>query len=126
MLARRGRGEKLAGFWEFPGGKVETGETPEECLARELFEELGIEVRIGDPVAESSHQYEHGSFRVIAYFVDWISGEPSPNEHDRLEWAKIEDLAGYQLLPADIPIAESEKTEKSPWTILRLSQTERY
>ena len=77
LLARRSPGEKLAGSWEFPGGKVEAGETPEGSLARELLEELGIEVRIGDRVAESSYEYEHGTFRVIAYLVDWISGEPS-------------------------------------------------
>jgi 8-oxo-dGTP diphosphatase len=104
LLARRGPGEKLAGFWEFPGGKVERGETPEECLARELFEELGIEARIGERVAESSHEYEHGSFRVIAYLVDWISGEPRTNVHDRLEWVQIGDVGDYELLPADIPI----------------------
>jgi 8-oxo-dGTP diphosphatase len=107
LLARRRPGEKLAGFWEFPGGKVESGETPEGSLARELFEELGIAARIGKRVAESSHQYEHGSFRVIAYLIDYVEGEPRPNVHDRLDWVKIDDLAGYQLLPADFPIVTS-------------------
>jgi 8-oxo-dGTP diphosphatase len=107
LLARRRPGEKLAGFWEFPGGKVESGETPEGSLARELFEELGIAARIGKRVAESSHQYEHGSFRVIAYLIDYVEGEPSPNVHDRLDWVKIDDLARYQLLPADFPIVLS-------------------
>jgi 8-oxo-dGTP diphosphatase len=107
LLARRRPGEKLAGFWEFPGGKVENGETPEESLARELLEELGIAARIGKRVAESSHQYEHGSFRVIAYLIDDVEGEPRPNVHDRIDWVKIDDLASYQLLPADFPIVTS-------------------
>jgi 8-oxo-dGTP diphosphatase len=112
LLARRSAGQKLAGFWEFPGGKVENGETAEECLARELAEELGILTRIGEKCAESSHEYEHGSFRIVAYFVDNISGEPRPSVHDRLEWVKIGDMERYQLLPADIPDCEvARKTE---------------
>jgi ADP-ribose pyrophosphatase len=107
LLARRSAGQKLAGFWEFPGGKVENGETAEECLARELVEELGILTRIGKKCAESLHQYEHGNFRLVAYLVDCIGGEPRPSVHDRLEWVKIDDLKRYQLLPADIPILES-------------------
>jgi 8-oxo-dGTP diphosphatase len=107
LLARRSPGEKLAGFWEFPGGKVEVGETAEDSLARELFEELGIEARIGKRVAENSHQYEHGNFRIVAYLVDWISGELRPNVHDRVEWVRIDDIDRYQLLPADIPIIAS-------------------
>jgi 8-oxo-dGTP diphosphatase len=109
LLARRGPGEKLGGFWEFPGGKVEPGETPEKSLTRELSEELAIEVRIGDRVAESSYQYEHGTFHIIAYMVEWISGNLRPQVHDRLDWVKVDDLTSYRLLPADIPIAESLK-----------------
>ena len=109
LIARRSPGEKLGGFWEFPGGKVESRETPQDALARELFEELGIVTQIGEKVAESRYKYEHGHFRVIAYLVDWISGEANPNVHDRLEWARIDDLTSYELLPADIPIAASLK-----------------
>ena len=85
--------------------KARLQEAIEECLARELDEELGIRTRIG--CAESSHQYEHGSFRIVAYFVDRLGGNPRPSVHDRLEWVKIRDINGYQLLPADIPIAAS-------------------
>ena len=107
LLARRSPGEKLAGFWEFPGGKVEKGETPEACLARELNEELGIQTRIGEKCSESLHQYDHGSFCIVAYFVDWVAGDPRPKVHDRLEWVRIDELRGYKLLPADISIAVS-------------------
>jgi 8-oxo-dGTP diphosphatase len=107
LLARRSPGQKLAGFWEFPGGKVEGGETPEESLARELKEELGIRARVGEKCAESFYQYDHGSFRIVAYFVDCIAGDVHPSVHDRLDWVNIGDIKGYKLLPADIPIAES-------------------
>jgi mutator protein MutT len=112
LLARRSPGQKLAGFWEFPGGKVEGGETPEQCLARELYEELGILTRIGEKCAESSHEYEHGSFRILAYLVDNISGELKSNVHDRLEWVKVDDVDRYQLLPADLPILAALKKLK--------------
>jgi 8-oxo-dGTP diphosphatase len=112
LLARRSAGEKLAGLWEFPGGKVENGESPEECLARELHEELGIGVKVGAKCAESLHQYDHGSFRIVAYFVEWLAGEPQPCVHDRIEWVKIDEISGYELLPADIPIATSLKKLK--------------
>jgi 8-oxo-dGTP diphosphatase len=115
LLARRSPGQKLAGFWEFPGGKVENGETPEACLTRELDEELRISVRIGEKCAESFYQYDHGSFRMVAYFVEWLAGEPRPSVHDRLEWVRLEDIGGYQLLPADMPIAASlKKQEEMP------------
>ena len=94
-------------FLGVPGGKVENGETPEECLARELAEELDIRTRIGEKCAESLHQYDHGSFRVVAYFVDCIGGEPRPSVNDRLEWVEIDDIHEYQLLPADISILAS-------------------
>jgi 8-oxo-dGTP diphosphatase len=105
LLARRSRREKLAGFWEFPGGKVEDGETPEECLSRELEEELGIQALIGRKCAESLHQYDHGKFRIVAHVADWVAGDLRPCVHDRVEWVKIRDLGEYQLLPADGPIA---------------------
>ena len=112
LLARRSSGEKLAGFWEFPGGKVENGETPEACLARELDEELRISVRIGAKCVESLHQYDHGSFRILAYFVEWLARDAHPSVHDRLEWVRLDEIDGYQLLPADIPIAASLKKLK--------------
>jgi 8-oxo-dGTP diphosphatase len=62
---------------------------------------------IGEKWAESLHQYDHGSFRIFAYITDWIAGDLRPRVHDQVEWVKIGDLGGYQLLPADVPIAAS-------------------
>ena len=105
LLTRRSCGKKLAGYWEFPGGKVEDGETPEECLTRELEEELGIQAVIGRKFAESLHQYDHGSFRIVAYIADWVAGDLRACVHDRVEWVKVGDIGAYRLLPADVPIA---------------------
>lgn len=105
MLTRRAEGEKLAGFWEFPGGKVHEGETPEECLARELREELSLSCSIGAKVAESEYTYEHGSFTVIAYEAEIYSGELQLTVHDQAEWVETAQLLESKLAPADIPIA---------------------
>ena len=74
LIARRPTADNLANKWEFPGGKVEAGETPEACLARELDEELGIEVRVGAFLGESVYHYEHGAIRLLAYRTSWKTG----------------------------------------------------
>jgi len=105
LIARRAPGEKMAGFWEFPGGKVEGAETPEQCLKRELHEEFGIEAFIGEFFDESIYDYSSGVVRLLAYHASVIDGDMTLNVHDRYVWARPEDLPEYDLLPADIPIA---------------------
>lgn len=106
FLVRRGPGESLAGHWEFPGGKVELGESDEECLARELKEELAIDVIVGKLLEESHYIYEHGEFLIRAYAVCCNSQEYSLSVHDLAEWVGFAELLNYRLAPADIPIAE--------------------
>ena len=106
LLTRRAAGEKLAGSWEFPGGKVHDGETPEECLARELKEELSLVCLIGRKVAESEYHYEHGSFVILAYEAEIESGAMKLSVHDRAEWVHIDELPAHPLAPADVAIAE--------------------
>lgn len=106
FLVRRGPAESLAGHWEFPGGKVELGESDEECLARELKEELAIDVTVGNLLGESHYIYEHGEFLIRAYAVCCSSQEYSLSVHDLAEWVRFEELLNYSLAPADIPIAE--------------------
>ena len=105
LLTRRAPGEKVAGYWEFPGGKVDPGETSEVALARELLEELSLVCTIGTKVAESEYHYPHGAFIIQAYEAVIESGTVALSVHDRAEWVAIGDLLGYQLAPADIPIA---------------------
>jgi 8-oxo-dGTP diphosphatase len=105
LIARRKARFRFGGKWEFPGGKVEEGETAEQCLIREIKEEFNIDIEIVDFFTESVFQYEHGLFQLLAYEVTWLSGRLDPRDHDEYEWAKPEALLTFDLLPADIPIA---------------------
>ena len=105
LIAKRKTGDKLfAGLWEFPGGKVEEGETPEECMARELKEELEIEVEVVEFITSNKHKYPHGYFELIAYRVKYISGEIVLNDHDDFKWVTIDEMDSFEFPPADIPI----------------------
>ncbi len=106
LLARRGPSEKLAGYWEFPGGKVEDNESLEDCLRRELHEELGVTSVIGEVMAESEYHYDHGSFLLVGMYASLLSDDLTLMVHDRAEWVPIADLLLYQLAPADIPLAK--------------------
>jgi 8-oxo-dGTP diphosphatase len=105
LLARRAPGQKLAGMWEFPGGKVEGDESLPACLERELLEELGVTVSVGDVFAESIYKYGNGEIRLVAMCAEIAAGTLTLAVHDRVEWVPLRNLQGYDLAPADIPIA---------------------
>jgi len=105
LLCRRSPGRREAGLWEFPGGKIEAGETPEEALARELHEELGIVCKFGEEIARNTHNYAHGEIELIAITGRIVSGVPKLMDHDKHVWSSITKLFQYNLAPADIPIA---------------------
>jgi 8-oxo-dGTP diphosphatase len=106
LVCRRTRPAYLAGKWEFPGGKIEAGESPEACLVRELAEELGIEGVVGRQVARVVHHYEALSLELIAFEVEWTGGELRLlAEHDAARWVEVEELADLDLAAADLPIA---------------------
>jgi 8-oxo-dGTP diphosphatase len=111
LITRRAPGEKLAGAWEFCGGKVDSGETPEQCLSRELHEELGIDAVIGVFFTETCHRYAHGEFLLKAYRVPSYTGEITLTVHDQLAWVPANELTTYDLLPADVPIAQKLQKE---------------
>lgn len=104
FAARRKVGVHLAGFWEFPGGKLEAGETPEHCLARELKEELNITTRIGALVGESVYDYGTKIVRLLAYQVEHLSGDFELIDHDEIRWLALDELNSVQWAPADIPL----------------------
>ena len=106
LLARRKPGSHLAGYWEFPGGKIEDGESPEECLERELREELGIITKTGAFVAESVYDYGKKTVRLMAYFVQYRGDEFVLDSHDRVEWVHLSEVDDYQLAPADMPLLQ--------------------
>lgn len=107
LLTRRRKNESLGGYWEFPGGKVEPGETAATCLHRELIEELGIETHVGPLLAGSEYTYDHGRIRLLAFETEIVSGEIKLIVHDQAAWVKVDELNKYDLSPADIPIAET-------------------
>lgn len=106
LLAKRPKGKGMAGLWEFPGGKVKEGETPEFALARELAEELGIETRecCFAPLGFASHSYDDFHLMMPLYACRMWTGEPTPLEGQELVWVAALDLAKYDMPPADIPL----------------------
>lgn len=105
LLAQRPSSDALAFLWEFPGGTVEPGETLEECLCREIREELGIQVEVLSFFGESRHRDDRAEIRLMAYKVRWISGHICPSVHADVRWVPIADVPRYALAPADRPFA---------------------
>ncbi len=106
LLAQRPAGKSLAGLWEFPGGKVETGETPEAALIRELQEELGIETKTSclAPLTFASHSYDDFHLLMPLFACRRWQGIPTPREGQTLAWVRAGDLRNYPMPPADIPL----------------------
>jgi len=106
LLAQRPQGKPMAGLWEFPGGKVDDGETPEACLIRELKEELGIDVAASclAPLTFASHAYEDFHLLMPLYICRVWEGIAKPLEGQSLKWVRPEALADYPMPPADEPL----------------------
>ena len=106
LIAQRPDGKSLAGQWEFPGGKVEEGETPETALIRELQEELGITVKQAclAPFVFASHNYESFHLLMPLYLIRRWDGEPEAREHKALKWVRPNDMRNYEMPPADLPL----------------------
>ncbi|MHB8127152.1 MAG: 8-oxo-dGTP diphosphatase MutT [Desulfitobacteriaceae bacterium] len=110
LIAQRPPDDKLANKWEFPGGKIEPGETPQECLKREIREELDVDIEVLDFFAESIYTYESGTINLIAYWCKWISGDFALNVHSQIAWVNHHELDLYDFAPADIPLVDKLKT----------------
>ena len=106
LLAQRPEGKSLAGLWEFPGGKVEQGETPEEALIRELHEELGIETWNSclAPLTFASHSYDEFHLLMPLFACRRWNGTPQGREGQNLKWVRKNELRDYPMPPADIPL----------------------
>ncbi|GJL84584.1 MAG: NTP pyrophosphohydrolase [Micavibrio sp.] len=109
LLAQRPEGKSMAGLWEFPGGKVKEGETPEFALVREIEEELGIETREGcyTPIAFASHSYDDFHLLMPLFACRAWKGEVTAIEHQEIKWVKPQDMGDYPMPEADIPLIAS-------------------
>ncbi len=106
LACRRPTDKHLGGLWEFPGGKVDPGESPEMALARELREELEIEVEVGGRLAAVNWKYETVTIRLMPFFCRILSGDPRPVEHTEICWCPGHAFAGLDWAPADLPVLD--------------------
>lgn len=106
LVAQRPPGKAMAGLWEFPGGKVAPGETPERCLIRELKEELGVDTETSclGPLTFASHAYPSFHLLMPLYVCRVWRGEPSPREGQALRWVRPHRLRELEMPPADLPL----------------------
>jgi A/G-specific adenine glycosylase len=111
LLAKRPSKGLLGGMWEFPGGKVEQGEPLEACLAREIREELGVEIKTGEAFGIYRHAYTHFRITLHAYLCEIIAGEPKPLEAAGLAWVALGDLGDYPMGKVDRQIAENLRSK---------------
>lgn len=107
LCARRGPGKHLAGQWEFPGGKLEPGETAEGALVREIEEELGCRVAVGDLIVTAAHVYAAKTIVLSTYRCAVVDGEPVPTEHAEIAWVDPADLTALDWAPADLPTVDA-------------------
>lgn len=114
LIAQRRNEDMLGGLWEFPGGKQETGETIQQCIARELKEELGIHVDVGEFLVTVKHAYSHFTMDLHTYFAKISSGRPRPIECQAYQWVKKSDLRNFPYSKADLYIIDSLEQPKEP------------
>jgi len=107
LIAQRPAGKHMAGYWEFPGGKIVPGESSEQALGRELAEELGVSLRRCHPLLQLRHDYTDRVVELEVFEVDDYAGEPTALEAQSLKWVAAAELGGQALLPADRPIVEA-------------------
>jgi mutator protein MutT len=95
--------DRLGGLWEFPGGKIEDGEDPRACLARELHEEFGITAEIGEFLVSNVHHYPHIAIELLSYRATHVAGAFELRDHDEIRWVSPEEMGEYAFAPADLP-----------------------
>jgi len=103
MCAQRGDDGNLPGLWEFPGGKIEQGESKQAALVREIAEELGCTVEVGREVTTTTHEYEFGEVTLTTFYCRLVAGTPKLTEHASIKWLPPDELETIPWAPADIP-----------------------
>jgi mutator protein MutT len=107
LIARRPEDADLGGYWEFPGGKVKKGESLEEALQREIYEELRVRCRVKEKIGDSRVQQPSGEVVLTAYEAERISGKWTLNFHSEMRWVDVQELRSYQMAPLDLPLIDS-------------------
>ncbi|SET11073.1 8-oxo-dGTP diphosphatase [Natronincola peptidivorans] len=102
LIAKRKEGQKRGGLWEFPGGKIEVGETPEKCLKRELKEEMNIDIKVNEYFGENIYAYEDITIKLLAYYAEILKGSIQLKDHDTYKWVKSKSLGNYAFAAADV------------------------
>lgn len=103
LVTMRDRNRMRGGLWEFPGGKIDEGESPEEALKREILEELNCEVAVGNQIEDYTYSYPELTVRLITYLCTIISGRPQLSEHEDMKWVTREEIGALDFPEADIP-----------------------
>jgi mutator protein MutT len=111
LIDRRKIGGTMGGLWEFPGGKIEPGETVEQCLVREIWEELAIEITVGDHLISIDHTYPTFDLTLFVYHCQHISGVPQPIESEEIRWVNVDDLGKYQYPAANHQIIKAIQSD---------------
>ncbi len=115
LITQRYTDAHQGGLWEFPGGKRESDETFEQCLVRELREELGIEVQVGESVADVTHSYPEKTVRLKFFHCRWIANEPQALGCPAFRWVKLDELPQFSFPAADAQLLEQLQTSPAFW-----------
>jgi 8-oxo-dGTP diphosphatase len=111
LAAQRSAAMALPLKWEFPGGKIDAGESPEECLRREIVEELGVHVQVGRPLAPATHHYPAFTVTLHPFVCSIESGELTLHEHAAVTWLRPEELSTLDWAEADLPVIDAYRRE---------------
>ncbi|MDJ0695796.1 8-oxo-dGTP diphosphatase MutT [Mastigocoleus sp. MO_188.B34] len=115
LIDRRPLGGQMGGLWEFPGGKIEPGESIEECIKREITEELGIEIAVCEHLITIDHTYSDLRITLTAHHCQHLSGEPQTIECDEIRWVWVDELENFTFPPANTQIIKAiKKNSKQP------------